>query len=135
MMKHTGPKKLQMRPSFSDSQQLASPEKENRVSESVSQWVGRNDEGQDSLILSAVSIRPGGGRQHHNEQRRPVAGEEEVTQADGGVEDQDHHTVELHPLQQHPAEDTQEEEVEHRGHEPAAGLQHQREGGARGGEK
>lgn len=76
----------------------------------------------DSPLLSEVLTRPSGGRQHHDEQRHPVAGEEEVQWADGGVEDQDHHPVELHPFQQHPAEDTQEEEVEHRRHKPAAAL-------------
>lgn len=89
----------------------------------------RKNEGQDSLLLCAVSVWPGGGRHHHDEQRHPVASEEEIAQADGGVEDHDHHTVELHPLQQHPAEDTQEEVVEHGGHEPAAALQHQGEEG------
>lgn len=82
-----------------------------------------NTEEQDSLLLSAISVWPGDDRQHHDEQRHSVANEEEVARADGGVEDQDHHMVELHPLQQHPAEDTQEEEVEHGGHKPAATLQ------------
>lgn len=50
---------------------------------------------------------------------------------DGGVKHQDHHSVQLHSLQQHPAERRQEEEMQQPGDDRATYLKDKTERSAK----
>lgn len=74
------------------------------------------------LLLCAVSCQSHTGRYDDNHQGNPITTHNQVERPDCGIEDLNHHTVQLDPFQQHPHKDGQEEEMEHHCNKPAAAL-------------
>lgn len=70
-------------------------------------------QGQPAVLVSAVSLRSNDGRYNEDNKRCSVTSDVQVEGPDGGIKHQDHHAVQLHPLQQHPGKHSQEEEMEH----------------------
>lgn len=74
------------------------------------------------LLLRPVSRRSNAGRYCDDNKGHPIASRKQVEGPDCGVEDLDHHAVQLHSFQEHPGKDRQEEEMEHPRNKPAAAL-------------
>lgn len=74
------------------------------------------------LVLCAVFFCSNAGRYDDNNEGHPITSGKQVKGPDCGIEDLNHHAVQLHSFQEHPRKDSQEEEMEHGRHEPAAAL-------------
>lgn len=79
------------------------------------------------LLLRAVSRRSNDGRYCDDNKGHPITSRKQVEGPDCGVEDLDHHAVQLHSFQEHPGKDRQEEEMEHPRDKPAAALSEYRQ--------
>lgn len=93
MIKHTGPTKLQMKPPSKDSQQL---DKGKETSSTSPLSHTENLRFTHLLFVSTVSRWFNDGRQNDDNKRHPVASDAKVERPNGGVEHEDHHTVQLH---------------------------------------
>lgn len=74
------------------------------------------------LLLGTISCRSNAGRYDDDNQRNPITSHKQVEVPDCGIEDLNHHTVQLDSFQQHPHKGSQEEEMEHHSDKPAATL-------------